>query len=83
MKIKVKVEEKKVLVLDKNDNVLSIWSNEVIENCGGLDKCIERYKKSNPKAEIEVVGNITPAPEPTPAPAEPTPAPAEPTPAPV
>ena len=83
MKIKVKVEEKKVLVLDKNDNVLSIWNNEVIESCGGLDKCIERYKKSNPKAEVEVISDVVPAPaEPTPAPAEPTPAPAEPTPAP-
>jgi hypothetical protein len=70
MKIKVKVEEKKVLVLDKNDNVLSVWNNEVIESCGGLDKCIERYKKSNPKAEVEIVNDTNPTPVvPTPTPA--------------
>ena len=58
MKIKVKVEEKKVLVLDKDDNVLSAWSNEVIENCGGLEKCIEKYKKYDPKAEVEIIGTL-------------------------
>ena len=58
MIVKVKIEEKKVTVLDKNDNVLSNWSNEVIQDCGGLEKCIERYKKSNPKAEVEIIGEL-------------------------
>ena len=84
MKIKVKIEDKKITVLNKNDEVISLWNHEVVESFGGVEKCIERYKKMNPKAEVEIIGTIpTPTPaEPTPAPAEPTPAPAEPTPAP-
>ena len=86
MKYKIKTEEKKYVVMDKNDNIISKWSKETIDDAGGLEKCIERFKKANPKSEIEMIGE--PAPEPTPAPApepEPTPAPApepEPTPAP-
>lgn len=71
MKIKVKVEETRVLVTDKDDNVIGIWNHAVIAEAGGLEFCIEKYKKSNPKAEIEVIGALptTPAPEVTPAPA--------------
>lgn len=79
MKFKVKTEESRYVVMDKEDNVISTWSKEVIDEAGGLDKCIERFKKANPKAEIEMVG--APAAPAAPAPAAPAPAP-EPAPAP-
>ena len=77
MKFKVKTEESRYVVMDKEDNVISTWSKEVIDEAGGLDKCIERFKKANPKAEIEMVGAPAPAAPAAPAPA-PEPAPAAP-----
>ena len=74
MKIKVKVEETRVVVTDKNDNVIGIWNHVVIAEAGGLDKCIEKYKKANPKAEVEVIGALPPEAT-TPAPEVTTPAP--------
>lgn len=70
MKIKVKVEETRVVVADKDDNVIGIWNHAIIAEAGGLEFCIEKYKKANPKAEIEVIGNLptTPAPATTAAP---------------
>lgn len=55
MKIKVKTEETRYVVVDKDDNVVSVWSKKTVEEGGGLDKCIERYKKLNPKNEVEVI----------------------------
>lgn len=66
MKIKVKIEETRVVVTNKDDIVMSIWSNSIIEDAGGLDRCIEKYKEANPKAEVEVIGTMpttTPIPE--------------------
>lgn len=60
MKVKVKTEETRYVVTDKNDNVLSVWSKKTVEEEGGLEKCVERYKKINPKNEVEFVGNSTP-----------------------
>lgn len=81
MKIKVKVEDTRVVVADKDDNVIGIWNHAIIAEAGGLEFCIEKYKKANPKAEIEVIGAL-PSETTTPAPVETTPAPAETTPAP-
>ena len=72
MKYKIKTEERRYVVIGKEDNVISIWSKAVIEDAGGLEKCIERFKKANPKDEIEMVGAPAPAPEPA---SEPAPAP--------
>lgn len=80
MKYKVKVEENRFVVTNSKDVVISVWGSKQIEDMGGLEKCIENFKKSNPKAEIEVVGSV--AAEPAPVPAEPV-VPAEPAPAPV
>ena len=78
MKIKVKIEETRVVVTNKDDIVMSIWSNSIIEDAGGLQLCIDKYKEANPKAEVEIIGALptTPAPEvTTPAPEVTTPAP--------
>lgn len=72
MKYKIKTEESRYVVMDKEDNVISTWSKIGIDDAGGFDKCLERFKKANPKAEIEMVGSPEPAPV-VPA-AEPTPA---------
>jgi len=66
MKYKIKTEENKYIVMDKNDNIISKWSKETIDDAGGVEKCIERFKKANPKSEIEMVP--APVPEPAPAP---------------
>jgi len=58
MKIKVKIEDTRVVVTNKDDIVISIWNHEVIADAGGLDRCIEKYKKANPKAEVEVIGTM-------------------------
>jgi hypothetical protein len=55
MKLKVKNEETRYVVLDKEDNVISVLSKTTVEESGGLEKCVERYKKLNPKNEIEIV----------------------------
>jgi hypothetical protein len=68
MKIKVKIEETRVVVTNKDDIVMSIWNHAIIADAGGLDRCIEKYKKANPKAEVEVIGTMpttTPVPEAT------------------
>jgi len=86
MKIKVKIEETRVVVTNKDDIVMSIWSNSIIEDAGGLQLCIDKYKEANPKAEIEVIGTIpttTPVPEATtPVPEATTPVPEATTPVP-
>ena len=70
-----------VCVKDKNGKEISKWSNVVLEKMGGLEKIVERYKKSFPKLEVEIV-NEAPEPQPAPVP-EPQPAPVpEPQPAP-
>lgn len=58
MKIKVKIEETRVVVTNKDDIVISIWNHAIIEDAGGLDRCIEKYKEANPKAEVEVIGTM-------------------------
>lgn len=60
MKYKVKAEESRFVVMDKNDNVLSIWAKEMVDEAGGFEKCLERFKKTDPKMEVEMVGS-TPA----------------------
>lgn len=64
MKYKVKVEENRFVVTNSKEEVISIWGSKQIEDIGGLEKCIEKFKKLNPKAEVEIVGSV---------PAEPTP----------
>lgn len=54
MKITIKQDEKKIMVYDDNDRLLSKWTKELIEENGGLEKIIERFKKSNPKLEVTV-----------------------------
>ena len=76
MKIKIKQEESRIVVMKEDDTVISIWNNKFIENAGGLQKCIDMYKKNNPKDVLEIIGAA-------PAPVEPAPAPVEPAPAPV
>ena len=66
MKFKVKQEESRIIVMKEDDTVISIWSNKTIEDAGGLQKCIDQFKKNNPKAEIEIIGS-------QPAPVEPAP----------
>lgn len=58
MKIKVKIEDKRIVITNKDDIVISIWNNSIIEEAGGLDRCIEKYKEANPKAEVEVIGTM-------------------------
>ena len=58
MKIKVKIEETRVVVTNKDDIVMSIWSNSIIEDAGGLQLCIDKYKEANPKAEVEIIGTM-------------------------
>jgi hypothetical protein len=60
MKVKVKVEEKKVVVFDKNDEPIYSWSKAIVEEMGGLENCLERCKKMYPKVEIEIIES-TPA----------------------
>lgn len=79
MKFKVKTEETHYVVMDKEDNVISKWSKEVVDRAGGLEKCVERFKASNAKAEVEIIGSPAPAP----APVAPAPEPVAPAPEPV
>ena len=80
MKIKVKIEETRIVVTDKDDNVISIFNAIKVAEAGGLDLCIKKYKEANPKAEVEIIGALpttttttieptTPAPEVTTTPA--------------
>jgi len=85
MKIKVKIEETRIVVTDKDDNVISIFNAIKVAEAGGLDLCIKKYKEANPKAEVEIIGALptTPVPEATtPVPEATTPAPEVTTPAP-
>jgi outer membrane biosynthesis protein TonB len=78
MKIKVMKEEKKITIMDKDGNKMAVWSKEILDEAGGYDKLLAKYKEKYPKLEIE---DVTP-PEPTPVPPpEPAPVP-EPTPVP-
>lgn len=54
MKITVKQDEKKIMVYNDNGDLLSKWGKETIEENGGLEKVIERFKKANPKLEVTV-----------------------------
>lgn len=93
MKYKVKFENNKYVVMSSKDEVISTWSKKQVDDLGGIDKCVENFKKINKEDEVEMVGSIPApsepaAPAPTipaptvPAPAEPAaPAPAEPAPA--
>ena len=67
MKITVKIEDSRVVVVDKNDSVIGIWNHAKIAEAGGLEFCIEKFKNANPKAEVIVIGTLptTPAPEAT------------------
>ena len=86
MKIQVKVEGDKVIVMKEDGSVMSTWTKQLVDDMGGLEKCVERYKKANSKLQVEIIGAtpapVEPAPAPvTPAPADPVPAPVEPAPA--
>ena len=74
MKFKVKVDEERVTIYKSDDSILSIWNKKKIDDAGGVDKIVERFKKKNPKLQVEMIRDPG-APAPTPAPAAPAQAP--------
>ena len=81
MKYKIKFENDKYVVMSSKDDVISTWSKKQVDEMGGIDKCVARFKKMYPDDQVEMVGVQAPAPtEPAaPAPTEPAaPAPTEP-----
>ena len=87
MKIKVMKEEKKITIMDKDGNKMAVWSKKILDEAGGYDKLLAKYKEKYPKLEVEDIAPPVPepvlVPEPTPVPPpEPEPVPV-PEPAPV
>lgn len=80
MKYKVKLENNKYVVTNSKDEVISTWSKRQVDDQGGIDKCVENFKKINKEDEVEVVGAV-PAPSEPAAPAPTVPAPTVPAPA--
>lgn len=74
MKIKVMKEETRITIMDKDGNKMAVWSKEILDEAGGYDKLLAKYKEKYPKLEVEDVAPPAPAPSPAPAP-EPAPAP--------
>lgn len=86
MKIKVLKEEKRITISDKDGNKIAVWSKQILDEAGGYDKLIAKYKEKYPKLEVEDITPPSPTPVPPPQPVpppEPTPVPPpEPTPVP-